>query len=60
MPGKDCAMNSGSVSCSPFAAKPLESSVPIIDVHNENFQSLWPSILLAMKNSSFIALDTVS
>lgn len=58
MPGKDRIMNIREVPCSASGAQPSESSVPIIDVHSENFQSIWPSILLAMKNSSFIALDT--
>ncbi|XP_028832720.1 target of EGR1 protein 1 isoform X2 [Denticeps clupeoides] len=32
--------------------------IPVVDVHINNFKELWGAIVLAMKTSSFIALDT--
>ncbi|XP_022087851.1 target of EGR1 protein 1-like [Acanthaster planci] len=33
------------------------SSVPVVDVHRENFKSLWPGLMLAIRSCSYIALD---
>ncbi|GAB1610087.1 hypothetical protein Ahia01_001294700, partial [Argonauta hians] len=44
-------------SSSYFPSKYNDHTVPIIQVHADNFKSLWPSILLAVKESTFLALD---
>lgn len=38
----------------------MSLTIPVIDVHNDNFSELWPALIVAIKTSSFIALDTVS
>jgi len=36
------------------------SRVPIVDVHADNIDKVWPSLILAMSNAAFIGIDTVS
>ncbi|XP_060578955.1 target of EGR1 protein 1-like [Ruditapes philippinarum] len=32
--------------------------VPVIDVHSENLREVWPSMILALSNATFVGLDT--
>jgi hypothetical protein len=35
-------------------------AVPVIDVTKENFQEVWPYLLKAIRDATFVALDNVS
>jgi len=36
------------------------SEVPIVEVHAGNIVELWPSLVHAIRSSTFVAMDTVS
>ncbi|XP_046566999.1 target of EGR1 protein 1-like [Haliotis rubra] len=40
-----------------MSSNSLFSRVPVIDVHQENFQEVWPSLVLAIKSATFIGMD---
>ena len=35
-------------------------NIPVVDIHAENVTEYWPALILAIKSSTFIALDLVS
>lgn len=35
-------------------------TVSVVDVHKDNIQTIWPSLMLALKSATYVAIDTVS
>ena len=62
MPGGFCESVKWVCECSSFLVKMSASfhSVPVVDVSAENLEQVWPCLLRWIKETSFVAIDTVS